>query len=400
LLPNDVPTCPHCGSESFEPGGSRIGPGLSQQGFTCTQCKAAVALIGHRAGAILTYMARDACTEVQPHPDYPDHGSTWQYPEAYTTWVDKVLFPTWRDREDKLEALKTERWDKWLAEVFYVQFPELKGFIPADYAERGSPSPFTDTTISYPDSTPEAKALYDGMFGKDRGCTAEAFGELPATLNGPVYPPKCPEMEGVVVLFRFEDRWEYVDPEVSATLGVPEDPILVRNREFFDDVFAQVRANIEQPLCPVAKTKNRYGGLEPWYTFQLGNAVIVTGWRKRVVRIGVELETGFPTEDIRALAVDRDKVTYTASGPLINRSAEDLEKALRESESDLSDKLVNDMVTHHRETHPDGEMARDGGYNDERETAMKLIVHAWGKEKTVEYLTTLCRAVLIAQGIA
>jgi len=172
-------------------------------------------------------MARDACTEEPPHPGYPDLEPTFRYPEAYTTWVDKVLFPTWRDREAKLEALKTERWETWLTDVLYTQHPELKGSIPEIYGERDSPSPFTDHTISYPNLPPEAKALYDNMFGANKAITAEAFGRLPATLDGPVYPPKCPEMEGVVVLFRFEGRWEYVDPEVSATLRVPEDPILV-----------------------------------------------------------------------------------------------------------------------------------------------------------------------------
>jgi hypothetical protein len=391
VLPDNVPPCPHCESRSFNPGSSHLGGSLNQQGFTCKDCQTFVQLYGHQGGHLLVYIARDICTPLDADSEHP----SWQFPEAFTNWVNKTMLPAWRHRVDQLEAIKAEGWKQWLAEVFYVDYPELKGSIPPDYAERGSPSPFTDTSISFPSCPDEAKALYDSMFGQGRSATALSFGPLPPHLDGPVYPPQCPDIKGLSLYFFVEGAWDKVDPAMSATLKAPEDPLLVHNREFFDDVFAQVAHGLGEDSLARVETKNGYGGNRPWYAIRLGNAVVVAGWRKRVVSITVELETGFSAVDMQALA-KRDSVTYSAYGPLVVQTADDLD-ALLLKDGRVDDDLRADLVANYREKHPDGNLERDGGGNDPRETAMKLGIHAWGKDKTVEYLTTLCRAVLLAQ---
>jgi hypothetical protein len=396
MLPENIPTCPHCGSDTFRPGGGHFGGPLTQQGFTCDQCEASVQLLSHRAGAVMAYISRDACTVQPPPPEYPDLEPTLRFPTAYGDWANKVLLPTWRDRAAKLEAHKGVEWRKWLAEVFYVAHPELKGRTreDSDYVL------FDDNRISYHDCPPEAQKLVDDTFGgRDRPHQVGVYLELPDDLIVPLYPPAMPEIEGVVVLYREGAAWTFVDPEHSQTLEVPEDPILANNREFFDDVWARVGEAIERPFPPRAETKNQYGGIEPWYAFQIGNAVVVAGWRKRVVSIKVELETGFPTEDIHTLAA-ADNTTYQAWGPLITRTAEDFEAIVREQEPNLEDEEIAKFVAIHRERHPTGEMTREGGWKDDRSTAMKLEVHAWGKDKTIEYLTTLCRTLILCQEAA
>jgi hypothetical protein len=338
-----------------------------------------VQLLGHPGGSIIAYIDRSLCTPL-------DEGGH-KFPEAYSTWVNKVLLPTWRAREEGLTGHKTAEWRKWLAEVFYVKFPDLKG----KTNDRGYVL-FDDGHISYHECPPEAQKLHDAQFD---GNTLGTYLPLPEELQQAVVPPRPPIEPGLAMYYRTDVGWVKVQPN---DFEAPEDPILRHNREFFNDVWARVEAGIEQPLPPRSETRNRYGGIEPWYTFELAGMMFLVGWRKRVVSIQVETPQGIQTEDIRALAI-ADNTTYIAHGPPIIRTAEQFEVLVRAENPTWDEETVARYVEYHRESFPEGESTREGGWKNDRPVAHHLEVHAWGKDKTVEYLTTLCRAALLAPAV-
>lgn len=392
MMPEDLPSCPHCGSQAFKGGGGSFSPGFNQQSFSCTGCGAHVALTDHSAGTLLVFIRHDQMTPTE----YED---TWNYPEAWTTWMNEVMIPTWRFRESEVKKHEDVEWCQWLAEVFYPAFPDLKGSLPAKYAEEGWPSPFTDGQISYGDCPPEAQKLMDDQFYQgDHGKhpkTRGSYVPLPPELERPVYPPKAPEGFAMYYWHR-QEGWCVVSPAVSQIIEPPEDPILTRNREFFTAVWAAVEENLGTGLPEREKIKNGYGGREPWYTFTINGVTFTAGWRKRVVSIKAESPTGLPTGAIKALA-DRDRVTHEAFGPVITRTADDLERLIREESAGksnpYSEETIQMLVDDHRERYPDGEQTRDGGWKNDRTEAHKLLIHAWGKDKTIEYLTTLIQTV-------
>jgi len=88
----------------------------------------------------------------------------------------------------------------------------------------------------------------------------------------------------------------------------------------------------------------------------------------------------------------QDKTTYTAHGLLILLTTDKLEEELRAESADEG--LIQRILKSHRESHPDGEITRKGGWQNDLSLAFTLEVHAWGKEKTIEYLDILTRAAL------
>lgn len=426
MLPEDLPLCPFCTRlgisthmprAPYEPGGANMSSGFSQQTFYCGQhnCHCMVELVSHRGGSLLTFLSLDVCELVDDRR---------RYPASYTTWVNKTLLPTWRDRAAKLEAHEKTEFRQWLAEVFYVQFPELKG----QKSEGEAHSDFTDESIGYHDCPPAAQALYSEQFYGGKNPSTSIFNRgaylpYPEELAEAVYPPQIPDFPFVppesrpmgysrdivgVFCFYRDDKtkaeggghtgWSWVKPEDSQKLVAPEDPILVNSRAFFDDVFAAVETAIEQPLPPRTQIPNGYmsTGIEPWYTFQFGEATIVIGPRKRVISITATLESGFDTDNIRTLATT-DNVTYSAEGPMVFRTAGETEAELHAEgkREGVSEKIIAMVVENIRENHPDGQTTRDR--RSWHKTAMRVNVHAWDRDKTIEYLTTLCRTVLLAQ---
>lgn len=377
MFSKNVPPCPFCKADWFHPGSSYLSSGFHQQGFTCSGCGCFVQFLSHQGGNLLAYITRDICEAEGEGED-----ATYRFPKRYTDWVDRYLLPTWRDWSEQWETHKETEWRSWLEEVFFVQFPEL--------TKEGWPK----HTISYHDCPPEAQEVYDDQFweGDKTHSGHRKIGLYippPPTLKPSAYPPQAPRIEGLFLRFHVEGEWKDVDFDHSAMLLIPEDPILRRNREFFDEVWAAV----EQDLPPRTETQNQYGGIEPWYTFELGGATFTCGWRKRVVSLQVEYDPGFPTACIKALA-ERDGVTYSCYGPLYTRHAEDLRVVLeRVPEDELSPNTIDELIAKHHERFPEGETVRERGWQD-RSTAYKLEIHAWGKDKTIEYLTALCRTIL------
>src|SRR5690606_11999876 len=119
-------------------------------------------------------------------------------------------------------------------------------------------------------------------------------------------------------------------------------PIRVRHDRDFDQIFAR----LEQVMGSTInrhEVPNRYfddiTNCQPWYQFYLGNAEFVVGPRKRVIVIEVTAEQPFNVSGLRLKAVATDKVTYYAE--------------------------------------PEGLSTM----------ATKVGVHAWGRDKAVEYIS-------------
>lgn len=163
-----------------------------------------------------------------------------------------------------------------------------------------------------------------------------------------VLPPRAPHALAVFVVGADQHekrRWvriEGVLQKASDVLEVPEDPILVRNRAFFDDLFMSLPVAVSPRFV-----ENRYHrpgtkGVPPWAQFDVGDLEFTVGWRKRVIAIQVQSPRDFPMEAIRD-AAHTDRTTF------------------------VTDK--EDPRT-------------DPGLH-------ALEVHAWGADKAVEYLTLL-----------
>lgn len=179
-------------------------------------------------------------------------------------------------------------------------------------------------------------------------CNSPLFGQ--PVLDGDPTPPQLPPFLSVRLLS--EDGnvvWTTVDHRHAATLAVPQDPIRVHHDAFYAGLFVDLTQALGVPIV-TQEVPNRYSGnskLEPWYTFHLGTTKFTVGPRKRVTSIEAKNDAEMDTAAIRALA-GRDNVTYEANG----------------------------------------------GWKSEKQLARSILIHAWTREKTLEYLTVLGRAAL------
>lgn len=162
-------------------------------------------------------------------------------------------------------------------------------------------------------------------------------------------PPQLPESL-TMYLYAKKNKWHKVDPYKTKDLPIPPDPIRVAHDTYFDDVFYE----LEKKFGAIDRTRvrNRYTGAQnqPWYEFKIKNFVFVFGPRKRVTAIQATTEGIIATKNIRSIAV-ADNTTYYA----------------------------------------------DGDWQSDIPRAKKIEVHAWTKDKLIEYLTILIRTSLSKQ---
>jgi hypothetical protein len=165
----------------------------------------------------------------------------------------------------------------------------------------------------------------------------------PAGFENQGLPPKVPQC--VTVFHPLDDgEWLMIDHAKTVDIAVPADPIRVRHDAYFNEVFAR----LEDKLGKIHRTEinNEYCGSEnePWYQFSIGKVVFIIGPRKRVIAVKIIAPEGINTDAIRTIA-QADETTYVA----------------------------------------------DGGWQSDAIIATAIEVHAWTKEKLVEYLTILGR---------
>ena len=184
--------------------------------------------------------------------------------------------------------------------------------------------------------TERFRSMWDALYKDDRW-------RKPAGFENQGLPPMVPQC---VTVFHPLDNgeWLMIDHTKTVDITVPADPIRVRHDTYFNEVFAK----LEDELGKIERTevKNEYCGAEnePWYQFSIGKVVFTVGPRKRVIAVKITAPEGINTDAIRSVA-QADQTTYTA----------------------------------------------DGGWQSDAIIATAIEVHAWTKEKLVEYLTILGR---------
>jgi hypothetical protein len=395
----DLIPCPFCGSKSYRPGGGSYGI-LTQQNFTCWVCDALVVTTQAREGALLSFIPRDACTLVKHLEGQKDEWVEYEYPKEWVNWIDKVVIPTWRFRTRLIYNHKDKEWRQWLKEVFYMKFPWLYGKKHVDPVDEEETDliVFDDEHISYSYMPVDAQKLYDETFyqGNHNKCVYQvgAYLEMPPDLLTEVYPPQMPETRVANFYQKNDGTWERVEAAKSRELEVPEDPILTDNREFFEDVWKNLSGNLGLEIPERSECKNEYGGKEPWYFFTLNGVRVRVGWRKRVVSIDLEASRLLSTELMRNLAV-RDKVTYEAYGPIVRKTIEEVIQEIVSGSKEPSDEMISHLRANLVERNPSGYVEeREGGWQSPMEKAERILIHAWGKNQTIEYLEAACRIAL------
>lgn len=146
-------------------------------------------------------------------------------------------------------------------------------------------------------------------------------------------PPKLPRS---ILAYREygDESWELIDHDECEKLEVPKDPIRVSHDAWWNAIFSALEARYG--VIARMEIKNKYfddkNNLEPWYEFTIRNVDFVVGPRKRVDCI-----------DAFGKALNRDAIVAIAT---------------------------KDNVTF---------IDRPGGFT----------IHAWGKEKTIEYISAI-----------
>jgi hypothetical protein len=163
--------------------------------------------------------------------------------------------------------------------------------------------------------------------------------DLPGFEDSPPLP-RIPS--GVFVLRHTREGWETQGTHASWDLEVPPDPITVQNAAFWKDVFEKVE------ITGATEIPNGYHHApnEPWFRFEVGTTTFEVGWRKRVVSI-----TATSTSELDLTAI--------------------FEKAKADN---VTFEIDTSYGTKDRPTPVHGK---------------SVLVHAWGRDKCVEYLNAL-----------
>jgi len=152
-------------------------------------------------------------------------------------------------------------------------------------------------------------------------------------------PPQMPA--GMKAFIRQPTGWEQVNPEDTANLPIPTHPIRTRHEALFGETFAAVKSALEIEFVPT-ELPSGYGpdplNLVPWYSFFIGPVEFTVGPRKRVISISAKSPLPMNLIEIHELS-ERDEPTYERDG------------------DDLA-----------------------------------VLIHAWGREKLLEYLLAIGRA--------
>lgn len=356
-----LPPC-SCGGTSYYSNGSSSSSALHQAWHTCNDCGAQLLEVEGGSGAICILTPNGVSQK------------------PVVDWINRVMLPTWRYRQSLITAHQRMEWRRWLAEVFYPAFPDLQGMrtVLSD-GTLGETIAFDDERITYYQCPAGAQALYCSYFGGPS--VVQKFGTyipLPKELEEPIIPPQFPrDIEATLWMMSSPDGdWIRVSQEMSWAQVLPPDPIVVEDNEFFDKVWEDMAAaGVHLPSrSPVP---NQYGGVAPWHTFTVNGTTFTVGRRRRVISLQVESPTPFPTVRLSRVA-RRDGVTYKATLPLQRVSPEDFPATKQEG------MLLSRMAS------KDGLVEYEPkGYP----RATKVTIHAWNRDKLVEYLLILMGAI-------
>jgi len=389
MTADQLPLCPFCQtaseasgdrsyqSKNYSYSGGNFARSFSQQDWKCGDCGATVVQIGGHGNQILTFIPNDLMS-------LPDQHGGQDYPKEWLDWVDGVFLVAGRTRDEKLEAHRVLEWRKWVDEVARVKWPEFRWDENYNAADGG-----------YHSWPRIMQAEHDHIFGHFYPSLAGNMIPLPIELARPLYPPRIPN-SGMKFFRHTRVGWEPVDYDYSWIFGIEEDPIIRRNREFFESVFSEAFTSRDYKVVEIP---NQYEnqplgtpGVQPWYWVTTGWATLEIGWRKRVVHIRATYDHEVDVSHIRSLA-QRDKVTFETLGPEQLYTTEQLEAEIRSGSNQFSEGTVQFMLDAHRERFPEGEPRRERSHRNST-MAEVVIIHAWSKEPCVEYLRALVEKAL------
>jgi hypothetical protein len=245
--------------------------------------------------------------------------------DAHTEYVNRYLLSAWRAWKTQVELLRSK-----------IRMEHLHVVNEA----MGLPQETTGYTVGEERYSEWARRL-DEMAREHR-----------LTI---LFPPDCepcplpPQMPGDMLAMHrptLGGGWVRIMPEETRLLRIPPDPIRVHHEAVFTEIRHRVEAVTSQAIIfdqiPNEYFDDKYAR-EPWYTFRMPRGTIVIGPRKRVISIQArDCDPPISTEALYALA-ERDNVTWEA----------------------------------------------DGGWKSKISPAKSCEIHAYGKDKAVEYLTAL-----------
>jgi hypothetical protein len=122
----------------------------------------------------------------------------------------------------------------------------------------------------------------------------QVYETIPAP-SGFLGPPILPQMHEHMVAYVWQGQiidpvtgnpgcWCQTDPDESAKVVVPIDPLRKRHDTYFNDIFETVEKATGQDLTRHEVANRYYRDLtnsEPWYTFKVGEVDFIVGPRKR-----------------------------------------------------------------------------------------------------------------------
>lgn len=315
MLPEQLPGC-ICDRGVWITGSAIIGCG-TQQWFTCNYCnKVAVFLLEDGGNAFLNMWP---FTNVMPCSE----------------WVNDVLMVTWRANAAKIKEARD------LIEARYW-----------DLACRAVQVPPKTPFYRVPDDKQDLfRRVYDGYM-------EDTVWQKPEGVEFYSIPPRIPNGIAQCFIQIGEDAnkpiWKQIKHQETAELPLPIDPIRVQHDAYFGEVFGSLRKELGVEIVTEEIPNQFTSGWkpQPWFKFMIGDNTFVVGPRKRVDAILVQSLAGFQTTEIRKVALDEDKVTYSP----------------------------------------------DGRWHGKADTAKTLEVHAWTQEKLIQYLTILGKASLVKVG--
>jgi len=388
MMPEDLPHC-LCGKAAWRGRGGSFG-GLSQSNFKCGNCDRFATQVSGRGGNILL-MVRE-----------PSAGIS----DKVADWLNGSILALWRDNAGKFDAdmkatealldskehavrdaaAKKLADNKHGGPLAMKVFPLLNGGISEGYkgpllhallqtvgqwrlgwrpriqdpdAPEGEYKSIPDPES--PDRGLILKRLAEtGKYEVGRHATAilekiETFKAEKRSCDfstgspdAPI-PPKVPGEEVAVWILKYGETewiWEHIDPDRTQDLVIPPDPI----RVYHDVIYGEIFEGAGLGSVPRAEIPNGYYGdkfkNEPWYELQFDGFTLTIGPRKRVISITLQHKQPFDVSSLCALG-RRDVTTYTA----------------------------------------------DGGWNSDQKMAATANLHAWSKEKAIEYLQAMMKIV-------
>ncbi len=335
-----LPNCT-CGEKAWTGGGGQFGPSYQFYGRACKSC-----------GCLLQHIGRDGwwvllLTEPEQADEAIEYANTSMVVQAraYAAVWEKVAD---KHQKELLDALCRE-WGQDPDKGVNHHYLDTKYTRTSTHLD-GSPFSHETTDFEYRDNEGTLLDLDHHAF---REACRKMWDDNPRRSDIVPAPDPLNVPDGVTAYVGRDGEWEHVNPECEAS-PLPADPLRVGWDAYFDDVFEQVALATGQTITRTEAPNGYHSDAlkaEPWWGFRIRHADFLVGPRKRVINIEFIASEPVNVTALRDVAT-ADKVTYEANGR----------------------------------------------YQNQADRARLVTIHAWNKEKLVEYLTLLIKAVVAKSG--